>query len=232
MSPSIWSALPKTWSNLRWVLFGKYLYFVLAVPLLLARILSHLKIEACLDVLNIDFVVPFREPHSGKLQKPPTRNPPIREIHPTPPSSSRVPSRTCQGPTTKICGTKVWNLKAVGHSFQKTYHVQWKSESVTNWPSNLLTRVGSWDAYGSKTTSEMHVAPQIWKAASKWCCSLELFEYCSICSDWITVVFWGNSLVKLIIADVSQCFPCNLNSFPTSCKGIFWKQFRIWGHNA
>ena len=30
--------------------------------------------------------------------------------------------------------------------------------------------------------------------------SLELFEYCSVCSDWITVVFWG-------IADVHQCFP-------------------------
>ena len=34
----------------------------------------------------------------------------------------------------------------------------------------------------------------------------ELFEYCCLCS--------GNSLVKLIIADVSQCFPYNLQQFP------------------
>ena len=50
--------------------------------------------------------------------------------------------------------------------------------------------------------------------------SLELFEYCSVymfwirTSDWITVVFWGNSLEKLISADVSQCFPHNLQQFP------------------
>ena len=40
------------------------------------------------------------------------------------------------------------------------------------------------------------------------------FEYCSVCSDWTTVVFWGNSLVKLIIANVSQYFPYNIQQFP------------------
>ena len=48
--------------------------------------------------------------------------------------------------------------------------------------------------------------------------SLELFEYCSMCSDWITVVFWGNSLDKLIRADVSQCFPHKLQQFPQRWK--------------
>ena len=42
-----------------------------AVSLLLLRIVSPLKIEACLDVLNIDFVVPFRETHSGKASETP-----------------------------------------------------------------------------------------------------------------------------------------------------------------
>ena len=35
-------------------------------------------------------------------------------------------------------------------------------------------------------------------------------EYCSVCSDWTTVVFWGNSLVRLIIVNVAQ-----LNVFHT-----------------
>ena len=33
---------------------------------------------------------------------------------------------------------------------------------------------------------------------------MEPFEHYSVCAEWITVVFWGNSLVKLIIADISQ----------------------------
>ena len=49
----------------------------------------------------------------------------------------------------------------------------------------------------SKTSSEMYVAPWLSKALLRWCCSLELVEYCIICSDW-TTVFWDNSLVKLI----------------------------------
>ena len=32
------------------------------------------------------------------------------------------------------------------------------------------------------------------------------------------------SLWKLIITDVSQCFPTNLQQFPLSCKDIFWKE--------
>ena len=44
--------------------------------------------------------------------------------------------------------------------------------------------------------------------------SLELFEYSSVYSDCITVVFLGNSLAKLIIGDSSQCFPYNLQHFP------------------
>ena len=85
-----------------------------------------------------------------------------------------------------------------------------------------------------KAASQMHVAPQIAVQCPLLtiyarCCPrhalddviihcryqrlplegsvIRTFEYCSVCSDWTTVVFWGNYLVKLIIADVSQCFP-------------------------
>ena len=50
------------------------------------------------------------------------------------------------------------------------------------------------------------------------------FEYCSVCSDWTTVVFWGNSLVKLIIANVSQCFPYNIQQFPNVLQKYSLKQ--------
>ena len=61
-----------------------------------------------------------------------------------------------------------------------------------------------------------------------WCTLLPLdgavigtFEYCSVCSDWITIVLWGNSLVELIIAAVSQCFPYNLQRFPIVNAKVF-----------
>ena len=51
---------------------------------------------------------------------------------------------------------------------------------------------GSWRVY-----THLHNARKI----------LELFEYCSICSYWIIWQFFGK---VRIIANVSQCFPCNL----------------------
>ena len=68
--------------------------------------------------------------------------------------------------------------------------------------------------------------------------SLKLFECCSVWSDWITVVFWGNSLVKLIIADISQCFPYNLQQFHNVLQRYYLKakflmiQFWICSHSA
>ena len=40
------------------------------------------------------------------------------------------------------------------------------------------------------------------------------FEYCPVCSVWTTVVFWGNSLVKLIIANVFSMFSNGANKDP------------------
>ena len=58
--------------------------------------------------------------------------------------------------------------------------------------------------------------------------SLELFEYCSVCSDWITIVFGGNSLVMIIIADVSQCFPYNLQHFPNVVHSEWKNRSKFW----
>ena len=49
--------------------------------------------------------------------------------------------------------------------------------------------------------------------------SLELFVYCSVCSDWIPLVFWGNSLVKFL-----NVFHTIYDSYPMSCKSILWLQ--------
>ena len=61
------------------------------------------------------------------------------------------------------------------------------------------------------------------KAASRWRCSFELFKFCFVCSNWITVVFWGNSWVQLTIAQVYQCFPYNLQQCPA--KVFFEKSY-------
>ena len=37
------------------------------------------------------------------------------------------------------------------------------------------------------------------------------FKYCSVCSDWTPFVFWGNYLVRLIIANIAQCLQYNID---------------------